>query len=228
MLSKLTRSALDLLFPIYCAGCGREGGIICRYCADDLKQLSPPYCRVCAAPGVDGVCRWCLEYPRGFESLRSPYRFEGPVREAIHALKYRGVRAASETLGELMTQHLKRNAVRNDTLVPVPLHPSRLRNRGYNQSALLARHVGRNLDLPVREDVLVRVRNAPPQVETRTRDERRTNVGGNFACDVDLSGLTVLLLDDIATTGSTLSECASALREAGASRVYALTLARDG
>ena len=68
MLSKLTRSALDLLFPIYCAGCGREGGIICRYCADDLKQLSPPYCRVCAAPGVDGVCRWCLEYPRGFES----------------------------------------------------------------------------------------------------------------------------------------------------------------
>ena len=111
---------------------------------------------------------------------------------------------------------------------PCRCTPSRLRNRGYNQSALLARHVGRNLDLPVREDVLVRVRNAPPQVETRTRDERRTNVGGNFACDVDLSGLTVLLLDDVATTGSTLSECASALRGGRASRVYALTLARDG
>ena len=227
LLSKALRSIVELVFPIYCAECGREGGIICHLCVDDLKQLSPPYCRVCAAPGVDGICRWCLENPREFESLRSPYRFEGPVRDAIHALKYRRVRAASETLGGLMTQHLKRNAVRNDMLVPVPLHPSRLRSRGYNQSALLARHIGKSLHLPVREDVLVRVRNARPQVETQTQVERRTNVSGNFACDADLSGLTVLLLDDVATTGSTLSECASVLKDAGALKVYALTLARD-
>ena len=227
MLSKVARSVVDLVFPIYCAGCGRDGGIICEPCADGLESLVSPYCQICAAPGVSGVCRWCLELPRGFESLRSPYRFEGPVREAIHALKYRGVRAASETLGTLMTQHLRRNAVRADVLVPVPLHRSRLRSRGYNQSALLARQIGRDLQLPVREDILVRLRNARPQVETQTQEERRTNVSGNFACNVDASNLTVLLIDDVATTASTLSECAAVLKNAGASSVHALTLARD-
>ena len=227
LLSRVARSVIDLVFPIYCVGCGHEGGIICEPCASGLKHLSPPYCRICAAPGVDGVCRWCLEQRPGFESLRSPYRFEGPVREAIHALKYQGLRVASEALGELMAQHLKRNSIRADALVPVPLHRRRLRSRGYNQSALLARHIGRSVDLPVRGDMLVRVRNVRPQVETQTREERRSNVTRSFACKVDVSGLTILLIDDVATTGSTLSECASVLTEAGACRVYALTLARD-
>ena len=227
MLTRLARYAIDLVFPIHCSGCGREGGIICEECAGSLPRLNPPYCRKCAAPGIDGMCQWCLQYPRDFESLRAPYLFEGPVRESIHALKYRGVRAAAGTLAGLMSSYLERNPVNADVLVPAPLHPHRLRNRGYNQSALLARDIGKRLDLTVREDLLKRVINASPQVEAQRRDERRSNVAGNFACASDATGLTVLLIDDVATTGSTLSECATVLKEAGASRVYALTLARD-
>ena len=88
--------------------------------------------------------------------------------------------------------------------------------------------MGRALDLSVREDLLVRVHNARPQVEAQTREERRTNVAGNFSCESDATGLTLLLVDDVATTGSTLSECAASLKRAGAVRVFALTLARDG
>ena len=228
MLSRLTKSAIDLIFPIHCSGCGREGGIICGPCADGLERLTPPYCRICAAPGVGGMCRWCLQFPRGFDSLRSPFRFEGAVREAVHALKYRGVRVAAGTLAALMADYLHRNPVAADVLIPAPLHPRRLRSRGYNQSALLALQLGKSLGLPVREDLLIRVTNARPQVGARTQEERRNNVANNFACDADATGLTALLIDDVATTGSTLSECARALKNAGAAKVCALTLARDG
>ncbi len=227
MLTKLAKSALDLVFPIHCTGCGREGGIICEVCAEGLEGLSRPYCGICSALGVDGVCQWCLEYPRGFDALRSPYKFEGAVRDAIHALKYRGVRAAAETLAGLMALYLERDPVSADVVIPAPLHPLRLRSRGYNQSALLARSAGRAVGLPIRENLLVRVKDTRPQVATQTREERRLNVAGSFVCKAELDGMSVLLIDDVATTGSTLSECAFALKDAGASRVSALTLARD-
>ncbi len=228
MLSKLFRSAMDLVFPIHCAGCGREGGIICGQCAEGPERLTFPYCRICAAPDVSGLCRWCRQRPRGFDSLRSPYRFDGAVREAIHSFKYRGVRAAAPDLAMLMAEYLQRNPIPADALVPAPLHPRRLRSRGYNQSALLARGIGRIANLPVREDLLIRVADARPQVEAKTREERHNNVAGSFACRGDVTGLTLLLVDDVATTGSTLSECAQALKGAGAAAVNALTLARDG
>ena len=238
MLSNLVRSALDFVFPIHCAGCGREGGVICGQCVDGLERLQQPYCRICAATGWYGVCRWCRQYPPGFDLLRSPFRFGGPVRDAIHRLKYKGERSAAEPLGALMAAHLKlrfnscwpgsRWPASVSTLVPAPLHPRRLRSRGYNQSALLADEIGKRLNLPVREDLLVRTSNPRPQVETRSQQERRDNVADNFVCNTDISGLTVLLIDDVATTGSTLSECALALKSAGAAQVYALTLAREG
>ena len=228
MLSMLVRSALDFVFPIPCAGCGREGRVICGQCVDGLERLAAPYCRICAAPEVAGVCRWCQQHPRGFDSLRSPFRFEGTVREAIHRLKYKGERASSGLLAGLMAEYLERNPAPVDALIPVPLHPRRLRSRGYNQSALLAREIGRRLHLPVGEDLLVRVRNPRPQVETQSQQERRSNVAGSFAGNADATGLAALLIDDVAATGSTLSECALALKAAGAVRVHALTLAREG
>ena len=227
MLPKLAQSVLDLVFPIHCAGCGREGGVICRQCADEFERLTQPYCRVCADPGVSGLCRWCRESPRGFDSLRSPFKFEGPVREAVHRLKYKGERASAGLLGGLMADYLERNPLPADALVPTPLHPRRLRSRGYNQSALLAHEIGKRLVLPVREDLLIRISNPRPQVETQSQQERRENVTGNFTCAYDVTGLTILVIDDVSTTGSTLSECAFAMKAAGAIRVCALTLARE-
>lgn len=238
MLSKLARSALDLVFPIHCAGCGREGAVICGQCADGLDKLAQPYCRVCAAPSVSGLCHWCSQSPRGFDSLRSPFLFTGPVREAIYRLKYKGERAAAGPLADLMAEYLKlrfssrwpgsRWPSSVDALIPTPLHSRRLRSRGYNQSALLAREIGKRLNLPLREDLVVRVKNPRPQVETQSQQERRDNVAGSFECRADATHMTALLIDDVATTGSTLSECATALKAAGAVRVHALTLAREG
>ena len=226
-LARLAKSALDLVFPIHCCACGREGEIICPECSHALPTLSPPYCQVCAAPNVGGFCRWCLSDPKAFDSLRAPFLFEGAVRDAIHALKYRGVRVASGPLARLMVEYLERNPVQADLLVPAPLHPRRLRSRGYNQSQLLAERIAKALDLPVRNDLLSRTANPLPQVETQSRDQRRANVIGSFACQGDVQGLTLLLIDDVATTGSTLSECASVLKAAGALRVHTLTLARE-
>ncbi len=228
MLSKLAKSALDLVFPIHCSGCGQEGDVICGQCAGGMARLTPPYCRTCSNPGVNGFCRWCAQFPRGFDSLRAPYVFEGTIRDAVHRLKYKGERASATTLGRLMAEYLVRNPADADVLIPAPLHPRRLRSRGYNQSAMLAREIGKRLDIPVREEVLVRVADPPPQVQAKTRDERRDNVAGNFVCKSDVSGLRALLIDDVATTGSTLSECAAALKAAGATRVHALCLAREG
>ena len=248
MLSNLTRAALDLLFPTPCAGCGRDGGIICPSCAGRLTPLTAPYCQICAAPGISGICAECQNFPRGFDSLRAPYRFEGLIRDAIHRLKYNGEKTAAKPLAALMSQYLQSgvtdadaatddaltadaaiaNALTADALIPVPLHPRRLRRRGYNQSALLAREIGRNLNLPMQENRLIRVKNPQPQAQTPSPQQRRSNVSGNFACPADASGLTALLIDDVATTASTLSECAAALKTAGATRVHALVLARDG
>ena len=160
------------------------------------------------------------------------------MRDAIHRLKYKGERASAGSLAGLMASYLESRSpyvsllspspMAVDVLVPTPLHPLRLRSRGYNQSALLAREIGQRLNLPVREDLLKRSRDSRPQVEAESQQERRENVADSFECRADATGLTALLIDDVATTGSTLSECAFALREAGASTVHALTLAREG
>ena len=244
LLSNLTRAALDLIFPTPCAGCGRDGGIICPSCAGRLTPLTAPYCPICAAPGSGGICAECQNFPRGFDSLRAPYRFEGLIRDAIHRLKYNGEKTAAKPLAALMCQYLQinpadaddaltadaaiANALTADALIPVPLHPRRLRRRGYNQSSLLAREIGRNLNFQMQENLLIRVKNPQPQAQTPSPQQRRSNVSGNFACPADASGLTALLIDDVATTASTLSECAAALKTAGAARVHALVLARDG
>ena len=113
-------------------------------------------------------------------------------------------------------------------MVPVPLHPKRLRQRGYNQSALLAREVGKGVGLSMMEGVLVRSKDSPPQASSRGIEERRRNVEGVFACSSKaLEGLRVLLVDDVCTTGSTLSACAQALKSQGASSVWGLVVARE-
>ena len=113
-----------------------------------------------------------------------------------------------------------------DVLTPVPLHPRRLRSRGYNQSALLAKELSKKLGLDMNQSLLIRPKNNQPQVSA-SRDERRENVQGSFRCDGRADGRTVILVDDVATTGSTLSACAAVLKSAGASSVWCLVLARE-
>jgi len=131
-------------------------------------------------------------------------------------------------LAQLLSDYLLNNPVPGEVLVPVPLHYKRLRERGYNQSHLLAQRLGKLINLPVVDDCLVRQRHAPPQARTSTVDERRSNVADAFSCrDLRLKGKQVLLIDDVSTSGATLDACARGLKEAGATTVWGLVLARE-
>jgi competence protein ComFC len=146
----------------------------------------------------------------------------------VHQLKYRNLRALAPSLSELLDNYLKTLTLPADVLVPVPLHRKRLRERGYNQSLLLARGLGRLTGQPVVDGCLVRQKNTPPQARTSTVEERRDNVIGVFDCRDDrLRGRQVLLIDDVATSGATLDACAAVLKASGAASVWALVLARE-
>lgn len=148
------------------------------------------------------------------------------MREAIHRLKYSNSRDLAAPLGEMMVTYWQDVHLPTDVIVTVPLHARRLRQRGYNQAALLARELGRGVGLPVLENALIRVRDTSPQVDLNAK-ERKENVRGAFHCPDDrLAGKNVLLVDDVYTTGATLEACSMALKQRGVRTVWALTLAR--
>ena len=150
------------------------------------------------------------------------------MRPAIYQLKYRNLRAPAAPLAQMLNDYLFTNPVPGEVLMPVPLHQKRIRERGYNQSSLLAMELGKFINLPVVGDCLIRQRHAPPQVRTSTLDERRGNVADAFACrDRRLCDKQVLLIDDVSTSGSTLDACAVVLKAAGAISVWGLVLARE-
>jgi ComF family protein len=174
----------------------------------------------------DELCVRCRISPLQIDTIRSVTLFEGVLRRAMHSLKYQNCTALAEPLGGLMAAYWEQSARSVDVLVPVPLHASRLRRRGYNQSALLAREMARRVSLPVDEQTLLRERATVSQVGLDA-GQRRENVRGAFRFNGDgLAGKRVLLVDDVCTTGATLESCAIALREGGARSVHALTLAR--
>jgi ComF family protein len=150
------------------------------------------------------------------------------MRQAIHELKYRNLRALAAPLAELLHGYLMNNPVPGEVLVPVPLHRKRLRERGYNQSGLLARELGKLAGLPVVDNCLVRRRPALPQVRAANVSERQSNVAGAFACrDGRLAGKQVLLIDDVSTSGATLNACAGAVKSAGAASAWGLVMAAE-
>ncbi|MFH0847644.1 MAG: ComF family protein [Chloroflexota bacterium] len=229
LLALLREKALDLLFPCRCVGCGKEGDFICPDCQKLLRPVETPFCPICGKPqNSDGICASCRELKLEIDGIRSVFRFEGVAREAVHQLKYNQVRALAPRIGEFMTTYLRGNHLPGEVLVPVPLHAARLRERGYNQSALLAGAIGWGINLPVNETSLRRNANAPPQARTKSVSLRYLNVAGAFVSgDACLRGRGVILVDDVATSGATLNECARVLKSSGVTSVWGLTFARE-
>ena len=228
-LTKLKGIALNLFFPQWCVGCGKEGDFICYSCRRLLPRIMPPLCPRCGRPQSSGVlCPSCVSWQAEIDGIRSPFRFDGVMRQAIYQLKYRNLRALAVPLAKLLQDYLTTSHVPGEALVPVPLHQKRLRQRGYNQSCLLAQDLGKLVNLPVIDNCLVRLRHTPPQARTSTVDERRSNVAGAFTCrDHRLQDKQVLLVDDVCTSGATLNACAAAIKATGASSVWGLALARE-
>lgn len=228
----------DLLYPRVCCSCGAEAGETFRYfcwdCASRCRPLSGAMCSRCGDP-VEGridasfICAACRERPPGYDRARSAVRFDGVLREAVHAFKYRDATWLAADLGVWLAASVEAwyDPAAYDWVVPVPLHRQRRRERGYNQAGLLARGVGRRFGVPVGARLLRRER----RTETQTRltaAQRISNVRGAFAAGSSprLRDRRLLLVDDVMTTGATVSECARCLRSAGARAIDVVTVAR--
>lgn len=228
-LTKFKRAALNLLFPQRCLGCGEEGDLFCHTCQKSLPRIMPPICPRCGRPQPSGIlCPGCVSWHSSIDGIRSPLKFEGLVRESVHQLKYKNLRSLARPLAILLRDYFLQNPLPGEMLMPVPLHPKRLRERGYNQSALLAQELGKLLELPVNDNFLVRSKYMLPQARTNSVDERRLNVTNAFACTRSALPCTqVLLVDDVSTSGSTLDACAATLKSAGIVSVWGIVLARE-
>jgi ComF family protein len=212
-MERLWHRILELLFPAHCVACRRYGAWLCNECLAEIPGQGQPQ-----------LVPWPHLAAGGLMDVYSLSPHTHPLREAVHALKYGGVRVLAEPLATLLAAGLTARPLWVDVLVPVPLHIARIRQRGYNQSELLARALGELCDLPVAQDDLMRHRPTRSQVGL-SPDQRHANVAGAFACRSDaLAGQRVLLIDDVLTTGATLTACAAALRAAGATQVWGLTL----
>ncbi|MBA2617694.1 MAG: ComF family protein [Rubrobacter sp.] len=214
----------DLFYPQWCVSCNRRASdVLCRPCFESLPWTGSPTCERCGVPTAfdTPACGACKNVDFSFETARAPLRYEGVGKEIVHALKYRGYTAVVEKLAAPLLAEVVVGGF--DAVVPVPLHKARLRQRGFNQAALLARGLARRMNSPV-SDTLQVVRITRDQVELSAA-ERRRNVAGAFSAGARTRG-RLLLVDDVFTTGATTNACAAALLRAGAAEVHAVTLCR--
>ena len=222
------RALLEFLFPSRCVHCRTEGALLCTRCLDGAPRLNGPVCRRCALPLQGGnLCSRCASRAPALDRLIAVFQMGGAIRDAVLGLKYNDLRAVAPVLAEQMASHPSAGRLTLDAVLPVPLHPSRLRSRGYNQSELLARGVARQLDRPLDARSLRRRVNTPPLAKGVSEPERHAAMRGAFAVSGEMTGRRVLIVDDVATTCATLNACAAALKQAGAAYVAALVLARE-
>jgi ComF family protein len=221
------RSLFRHIVPPACLLCGADTGPrpLCAACFDDLPWHVQPRCPRCASPTPDGsVCGACLKRPPAFDRTVAALAYAFPADRLVPRLKYGGQLAAAPVLGTCLAETAA-DAPRPDRVVAMPLHPARLRQRGFNPAAELARIVAEQLGLPLDADCCRRVRDTPPQVALKY-DARRRNVRGAFACSSDVAGLHLALVDDVMTTGTSLDELAATFKRAGAREVSCWVAAR--
>ncbi len=225
---------LDTLFPRSCVGCGMADQAICDQCFAEIVRIEQQACFRCGKISELGrTCRTCRAHSHLFQVLAAAHYADGPLREALHTVKYHGRLDLTRPLVDLITGNqqidcwLRAQDPQHTILVPVPLARRRLWKRGFNQSALLSQHLSNQYDLPMNTKLLQRRRNTATQVALH-RAMRQQNVMDAFVSlrSETISRHTIILVDDIMTTGATLTACAEALHSAGARRICALALAR--
>lgn len=219
---------LDLVFPRRCFGCGKEDAFLCAACCEKFPRLEAPFCNHCGLPiEEDTSCSKCASTPLEIDGIRSLFRHDGLARDAVHSLKYNNIKALAQPLAQLMTDYLTSTPLPVDCVISVPMHSKRIRKRGYNQAELLASEIVQSGKLRKAKGTLLRLKNTPSQVSLGA-DDRRNNVKEAFKCaDQAFLNQRILLIDDVCTTGATLNACAIALKDAGATAVWGLTISRD-
>jgi len=217
---------LNLLFPRRCVSCNKLGSYICTDCRKDIKYIEFPFCPVCRYPSLYG-----LTHPRcrGFNSLDGLFvsvHYSGPVKKAIHLMKYRYVSDLLDELTGLLFDKLPLFVKKTDYLIPVPLHYRKQKERGFNQSLLIADILGKKLNLPVKSGILSRIKYTLPQFGLKV-GQRNLNVKNVFRLknSASVKNRNICLVDDLATTFATLNECTRVLKRNGAAGVSAVVLA---
>jgi ComF family protein len=228
----------DFFFPPQCVLCRKflladRAGYFCKDCFDSISLNNSPICPRCgmmfeSKEGGDHFCSRCIGWSPFFDMARSVSVYEGMLRKAIHFFKYNNKSMLAAPLGKLLSVYgVRRLSIKEyELIMPVPLHPRRLRQRGFNQSLVLARKAARAWGKKVSAESLKRLRWTTPQTDLSEK-QRRKNVKGAFSCREEaVRGKKILLIDDVYTSGSTVNECARVLKSQGALKVAVLTLAR--
>ncbi len=222
---------LSLIFPRTCLGCGERivNGWLCDECYEHLETESGTLCAKCGSKlAGDGTCSHCREMRYRFDGAASVFPFDNTMRNLIHALKYDGLYSISDCLIEKSVEflmHYRPLEMRIDVVSPIPLHRVRRRHRGYNQAERYAKAVAKAMGWQYRPKLLERSRYTMTQTSLN-RSERKENLSQAFVAREDVTGKTVLLVDDVFTSGSTASSAAGVLKDAGAKIVNVLTIAR--
>lgn len=210
-----------------CALCGQmsRDGLWCGACDVALPYLDMPHCPACAVPVPSGeLCGHCLQHPPLFTRTIAVFGYAFPLDKLIHAMKYGEQLALAHAFADRLAKRIPREGL-PDCVIPMPLHPAKLRERGYNQSQLLAAPVARRLHLELLPHACRRVRDTAPQSSLPWK-ERKKNMRDAFNCETDLSGKRVALVDDVLTTGASLNALAEAVRRCGATEIQAWVVAR--
>lgn len=220
------RQSLGSLLAQDCYLCGMSSGqeLLCQACVDDLPRLPDARCPQCAEPSPHSqLCGVCQRDPPAYDRTLALFAYRSPIEHLVQALKYHGVLAFAPWFAQAALAALERGD--DDCIIPLPLHPTRLAERGFNQSIEIAAPIAAAWQLPLLRDICFKDRNIPPQASLPWK-ARRKNVRGAFRCSSDLAGRKVLVLDDVMTTGATLNEFAHVLKQCGAARVTNLVIAR--
>ena len=203
---------------------------LCDVCWEQIEFLKPPWCQICGLPRWSAACAGCREHPPLFRKLRAIAFYEPTLREAIHLMKYEKKQVISKHLVQLLQAHLPEDLASTDYdfLLPVPLHVNRFRQRGFNQAEQIAQGVAKVWRVPVRTDILVRIRDTVPLSSLNSHEERMKSINGAFEVQLpdSIQNRKILLIDDIFTTGTTINEALKALQVANPNCVDVLTLAR--
>jgi len=216
-----------LLFPPVCGGCGKAGFRWCPNCQGRIPRIAEPFCEKCGTPVRKiGLCEKCQLEPPAYRLMRSWAVFDFPIQNALHTIKYRRNVGLGDSIASQMVNFVRSLQWDIDIVIPVPLGRKRLKERGYNQVGLVARPLAYELGLGYAPKALWKSRETRSQVGL-TISQRRENVSQAYQANpLAVARKSILLLDDVATTGSTISACTDALLSAGVREIYALTIAR--
>jgi ComF family protein len=220
-------SIFNRAFERHCLLCGAASGAqpLCHACHAELPWHRQPQCPQCAIPTPGGeICGACLKHPPAFDRTHAALAYAFPLDRVIPRLKYHGQLAIVPALGSSLSEAVAAQP-RPDTLIPMPLHPTRIRERGFNHATEIARVVAIQLGLPLDTTHCQRIRDTPPQMGLK-HDARRRNVRGAFTCSGNVQGQHLALIDDVMTTGTSLDELAATLKRAGAREVTCWVVAR--